>query len=173
MALHPYYAGLARSEHIDELTYKERAARHGRDLTKRPCSEHGFGHRFGHRLDCPHCRRAERENPLTAAPLPPQGTSDGQPSTQTAVAHSDGTTPKGNTPMLYRVAITQPPSQLDAQAGKGEELVLPVTDVLANSNGQAIALAVFQNHDALAEKAKTLPPNRWQIQVGSSGLNQQ
>ncbi len=52
---------------------------------------------------------------------------------------------------LYRVAITQAPSALEAQAGTTDKLVLSTVEVLANSDFHAIAQAAFNNHEALGQ----------------------
>ncbi len=59
------------------------------------------------------------------------------------------TAPTTKTMSIFKVAITQKPSQLEEQAGVVEEMVLPTTEVLANTKEQAIALVVFQNYDKL------------------------
>lgn len=53
--------------------------------------------------------------------------------------------------MIIQVALTRKPSVLEAQGGAVEKIVADWTSVIADTNNDAIARAVFANHDKIVE----------------------
>lgn len=51
--------------------------------------------------------------------------------------------------MIYEVAITRQPSELERQAGKTEEIILPPVHVTAEDSHQAVMLAVYANDEKI------------------------